>query len=156
MKNKTFFAVAILLVVALASCGSNKKSVAEQLVGVWTGVDSIQIATVDSTGAVNLETIAVPVAIEYFADTTMTGKVNYNDSTTANISAVVIIGEPYISYSGVMNINDAKQDIKGELFYQENPESLSMEFYSKNPATGAEHKGKATLMRQGGAKPGMK
>ncbi|MEF9931652.1 MAG: hypothetical protein RR770_05060, partial [Bacteroidales bacterium] len=110
--------------------------------------DSIQIATVDSTGAVNIETIAVPVAIEYFADTTMAGKVSYNDSTMANISAVVIIGEPYISYSGVMNINNAKQDINGELFYQENPESLSMEFYSKNPATGAEHKGKAVLNRQ--------
>lgn len=157
MKSKSFMALAILLIVALASCGNKQKTVAEQLVGVWAGVDSIQIATIDSTGSVNIETIAVPVAIEYFADTTMTGKVSYNDSTTANISAVVIIGEPYISYSGIMNINDAKQDINGELVYQENPESLSMEFYSKNPVTGAEHKGKANLVRQSGpAKPAGK
>ena len=157
MKSKSFMALAILLIVALASCGNKQKTVAEQLVGVWAGVDSIQIATIDSTGSVNIETIAVPVAIEYFADTTMAGKVSYNDSTTANISAGVIIGEPYISYSGIMNINDTKQDINGELFYQENPESLSMEFYSKNPVTGAEHKGKANLVRQSGpVKPAAK
>ncbi|MEG0518588.1 MAG: hypothetical protein RR555_06945 [Bacteroidales bacterium] len=147
MKNKSFIALAVLMIIAVASC-SHKQSVSEQLVGVWSGIDSIQIATIDSTGSVNFETIAVPVAIEYFADTTMTGKVSYNDSTTANISAVVIIGEPYISYSGIMNINDKKQDIKGELVYQENPESLTMEFFSKNPVTGAEHKGKAVLNRQ--------
>lgn len=147
MKNKSFIALAVLMIIAVASC-SQKKSVAEQLVGVWSGIDSIQIATVDSTGSVNFETIAVPVAIEYFADTTMTGKVSYNDSTTANISAVVIIGEPYISYSGIMNINDKKQDIRGELVYQENPENLTMEFFSKNPVTGAEHKGKAVLSKQ--------
>lgn len=147
MKNKSFIALAVLMIIAVASC-SQKKSVAEQLVGVWSGIDSIQIATVDSTGSVNFETIAVPVAIEYFADTTITGKVSYNDSTTANISAVVIIGEPYISYSGIMNINDKKQDIRGELVYQENPENLTMEFFSKNPVTGAEHKGKAVLTKQ--------
>lgn len=150
MKNKSFLALALLVVVAFATCSGNKKTVAEQLVGVWTGVDTIQIATVDTTGAINIETIAVPIAIEYFADTTMAGKVSYNDSTKAEISAVVIVGEPYISYSGIMNINDAKQGINGELVYNDTPESLIMEFFSKNPTTGAEHTGKATLTRAKG------
>ena len=148
MKTKTFLAIAILAAFSFISCGNRNKSITEKLVGVWTGIDTIQIATIDSVGNIAIETIAVPIAIEYFADTTMSGKVSYNDSTTANISAVVIIGEPYISYSGIMEINDSKQDLNGELVYNETPESLTMEFFSKNPVTGAEHSGKALLTRQ--------
>ncbi|MBR5856957.1 MAG: hypothetical protein IKY70_06770 [Bacteroidales bacterium] len=148
MKYKSFLAAALVIVIAAASCGTKKQSVNEQLIGVWAGIDTIQIVTYDTLGNLNIETIAVPVAIEYFADTTMNGKVKYNDSTMANIDAVVLVGEPYISYTGVMNVNDAKQHINGELFYQENPESLTMEFFSKDPATGAEHRGKGILKRQ--------
>ena len=105
MKTKSFLLIALLAAFSVASCGTRDKSVTEKLVGVWTGIDTIQIASLDSLGNLSVETIAVPVAVEYFADTTMNGKVAYNDSTTANISAVVIVGEPYISYSGVMDIN---------------------------------------------------
>lgn len=149
MKTKSFLLIALFAAFAVASCGTRSKSVAEKLVGVWTGVDTIQIATFDTLGNLNVETIAVPVAIEYFADTTMSGKVAYNDSTTANISAVVIVGEPYISYSGVMEIDDSRQNLNGELVYNETPESLTMEFFSKNPVTGQEHTGKAVLTRKG-------
>lgn len=148
MKYKTFLAAALIVILAATSCGTKRHSVAEQLVGVWAGVDTIQIVSYDTLGNINIETIAVPVAIEYFADTTMSGKVKYNDTTMANITAVVMVGDPYVSYSGVMNINDAQQDINGELFYQENPESLTMEFFSKDPATGAEHRGKGMLKKQ--------
>ncbi len=148
MKTKSFLLIALLAAFSMASCGTRDKSVAEKLVGVWTGMDTIQIASMDSLGNISVETIAVPVAIEYFADTTMSGKVAYNDSTTANISAVVIVGEPYISYSGVMEINDARQNLNGELVYNESPESLTMEFFSKNPVTGAEHNGKAVLTKK--------
>ena len=132
----------------MTSCGNRSKSITEKLVGVWTGIDTIQIASMDSLGNISIETIAVPVAVEYFADTTMSGKVSYNDSTTANISAVVIVGEPYISYSGIMSINDTQQNLNGELLYTETPESLTMEFFSKSPVTGEEHTGKATLTRK--------
>ncbi len=148
MKTKSFLLIALVAAFSIASCGTRGKSVTEKLVGVWTGVDTIQIATFDTLGNLSVETIAVPVAIEYFADTTMSGKVAYNDSTTANISAVVIVGEPYISYSGVMEINDARQNVNGELVYKETPESLTMEFFSKNPVTGQEHTGKALLTRK--------
>lgn len=148
MKYRTFLAAAAIVVLAAASCGTNKQGVNEQLIGVWAGMDTIQITTYDTLGNINIETIAVPVAIEYFADTTMSGKVRYNDTTMANIDAVVLVGDPYVSYTGVMNINDSKQHISGELFYQENPESLSMEFFSKDPVTGTEHKGKGTLKKQ--------
>ena len=148
MKTKSFLAIAILAAFSIVSCGTKDKSVTEKLVGVWTGIDTIQIASIDSLGNIAIETIAVPIAIEYFADTTMSGKVSYNDSTTANISAVVIVGEPYISYSGIMDINDSRQNLNGELVYNETPESLTMEFFSKNPVTGQEHSGKAMLTRQ--------
>jgi hypothetical protein len=148
MKTKSFLLIALVAAFSMASCGSRDKSVTEKLVGVWTGIDTIQIATMDTLGNISVETIAVPVAIEYFADTTMSGKVSYNDSTTANISAVVIVGEPYISYSGIMEINDARQNVNGELVYNETPESLTMEFFSKNPATGQEHSGKALLTKK--------
>lgn len=147
MKTKTFLAIAILAAFSFISCGNRNKSITEKLVGVWTGIDTIQIATIDSVGNIAIETIAVPIAIEYFADTTMSGKVSYNDSTTANISAVVIVGEPYISYSGIMEINDAKQQLNGELVYNETPESLTMEFFSQDPQSGKAHKGKAVLSR---------
>ena len=148
MKTKTFLAIAILAAFSFISCGNRNKSITEKLVGVWTGIDTIQIATIDSVGNIAIETIAVPIAIEYFADTTMSGKVSYNDSTTANISAVVIVGEPYISYSGIMEINDAKQQLNGELVYNETPESLTMEFFSQDPQSGKAHKGKAVLSRK--------
>ena len=147
MKTKSFLAIACIAAISIVSCGTRNKSITEKLVGVWTGIDTIQIATMDSVGNISIETIAVPIAIEYFADTTMSGKVSYNDSTTANISAVVIVGEPYISYSGIMEINDAKHDLNGELVYSENPESLTMEFLSQDPQTGKAHKGKAVLSR---------
>ena len=148
MKTKSFLLIALLAAFSIASCGNRSKTVVEKLVGVWTGIDTIQIATMDTLGNITVETIAVPVAVEYFADTTMSGKVAYNDSTTANISAVVIVGEPYISYSGIMEINDAKQNVNGELVYNETPESLTMEFFSKNPVTGQEHTGKALLTKK--------
>ena len=148
MKTKTFLAIAILAAFSFISCGNRNKSITEKLVGVWTGIDTIQIATIDSVGNIAIETIAVPIAIEYFADTTMSGKVSYNDSTTANISAVVIVGEPYISYSGIMEINDAKQQLNGEFVYNETPESLTMEFFSQDPQSGKAHKGKAVLSRK--------
>ena len=150
MKTKSFFAIALIAAFSIISCGSRDKSVTEKLVGVWTGIDTIQIASMDSLGNIAIETIAVPIAIEYFADTTMSGKVSYNDSTTANISAVVIVGEPYISYSGIMEINDSKQDLNGELVYTETPESLTMEFFSQDPQSGKAHKGKAVLNRKPG------
>lgn len=156
MKTKSFLAIAILAAFSIASCGSRDKSVTEKLVGVWTGIDTIQIASVDSLGNLAIETIAVPIAIEYFADTTMSGKVSYNDSTTANISAVVIVGEPYISYSGIMEINDTQQNLNGELVYTETPESLTMEFFSQDPQSGKAHKGKAVLSRKGQANPQKK
>ncbi len=148
MKYRTFLAAALIVIIAVASCETKKQSVNEQLIGLWAGIDTIQIVTYDTLGNLNIETIAVPVAIEYFADTTMSGKVKYNDSTMANIDAVVLVGDPDISYTGVMNVNDTKQHINGELFYQENPESLTMEFLSKDPVTGAEHRGKGTLKKQ--------
>ncbi|MBR7157008.1 MAG: hypothetical protein IKD16_01275 [Bacteroidales bacterium] len=148
MKYRSFLAAAVVVLLAVASCGTRKQSVNEQLIGLWAGIDTIQITTFDTLGNINIETIEVPVAIEYYADTTMSAKVKYNDSTMANIDAVVLIGEPYVSYTGVMNVNDAKQHISGELFYQENPETLTMEFFSKDPVTGAEHKGKGTLKKQ--------
>ena len=148
MKTKSFLLIALLAAFTIASCGTRSRTVMEKLVGVWTGIDTIQIATMDSLGNISIETIAVPVAVEYFADTTMSGKVSYNDSTTANISAVVIVGEPYISYSGIMEINDYRQNLNGELVYNETPESLTMEFFSKNPATGQEHTGKALLTKK--------
>lgn len=150
MKTKSFLLIALVAAFSIVSCGTRDKSVMEKLVGVWTGMDTIQIATMDTLGNITVETIAVPVAVEYFADTTMNGKVAYNDSTTANITAVVIVGEPYISYSGIMNINDSRQNINGELVYNETPETLTMEFFSKNPVTGQEHTGKALLTRKGG------
>ena len=147
MKTKSFLAIAILAAFSIVSCGTRDKSITEKLVGVWTGIDTIQIASIDSLGNIAVETIAVPIAIEYFADTTMSGKVSYNDSTTANISAVVIVGEPYISYSGIMEINDTQQNLNGELVYTETPESLTMEFFSQDPQSGKAHKGKAVLNR---------
>ena len=148
MKTKSFLLIALIAAFSIASCGTRSKSITEKLVGVWTGIDTIQIASMDSLGNISIETIAVPVAVEYFADTTMSGKVSYNDSTTANISAVVIVGEPYISYSGIMSINDTQQNLSGELLYTETPESLTMEFFSKSPVTGEEHTGKAVLTRK--------
>ena len=148
MKTKSFLLIALFAAFSIASCGTRSKSITEKLVGVWTGIDTIQIASMDSLGNISIETIAVPVAVEYFADTTMSGKVSYNDSTTANISAVVIVGEPYISYSGIMSINDTQQNLNGELLYTETPESLTMEFFSKSPVTGEEHTGKAVLTRK--------
>ena len=148
MKTKSFLAIACIAAISIVSCGTRNKSITEKLVGVWTGIDTIQIATMDSVGNIAIETIAVPIAIEYCADTTMSGKVSYNDSTTANISAVVIVGEPYISYSGIMEINDSRQDLNGELVYNETPESLTMEFFSQDPQTGKAHKGKAVLNRK--------
>lgn len=148
MKTKSFLAIALLAAFSIASCGTRDKSVTEKLVGIWTGTDTIQIATIDTLGNISVETIAVPVAIECFADTTMKGKVAYNDSTSADLTAVVMVGDPYISYSGIMNINDTQQGLNGELVYNENPESLTMEFFSQNPVTGEAHKGKATLTRK--------
>lgn len=148
MKTKSFLLIALSVAFSLASCGRSGKSTAEKLVGLWTGIDTIQIASMDSVGNISVETIAVPVAVEYFVDTTMKGKVAYNDSTTANISAVVLVGEPYISYSGIMDINDSRQNLNGELVYNETPETLTMEFFSKNPVTGQEHTGKAVLTRK--------
>ena len=148
MKTKSFLAIAILAAFSIVSCGTRDKSVTEKLVGVWTGIDTIQIASIDSLGNIAIETIAVPIAIEYFADTTMSGKVSYNDTTTANISAVVIVGEPYISYSGIMEINNTQQNLNGELVYTETPESLTMEFFSQDPQSGKAHKGKAVLSRK--------
>ena len=50
--------------------------------------------------------------------------------------------------SGIMEINDSRQDLNGELVYNDTPESLTMEFFSQDPQTGKAHKGKAVLNRK--------
>ncbi len=148
MKYKSLLAAVVTVIIAVTSCGTKQKNINEQLVGLWSGVDTIQIAAMDTLGNISVETIMVPVVVEYFADTTINGKVHYNDSTAAEIDAVVFVGDPYISYSGVMAINDKQQNVRGELFYNENPESLTMEFFSQDPETGAQHSGKGVLTRK--------
>ena len=57
MKTKSFLAIAILAAFSIASCGSRDKSVTEKLVGVWTGIDTIQIASCQpdkKTGLANI------------------------------------------------------------------------------------------------------
>lgn len=65
MKKKSFLVIATLIVFAIASCGTKQKTVAESVMGVWTGIDTVQVVSVDSLGNISVQTMAVPVAVEF-------------------------------------------------------------------------------------------
>lgn len=65
MKKKSFFVIASLFALVITSCTAKQKSVAETVMGVWTGIDTVQVVSVDSLGNISVETVAVPVAVEF-------------------------------------------------------------------------------------------
>jgi opacity protein-like surface antigen len=146
MKLKTFFAVAAS-VVALASCGQKAKPVSEQLVGQWTGTDSISITVVDSTGNQVAQEFVAPIDFEYFADSTFTGVIKINDSTSINVGGVATIAEDVVTFTGSMQ-GVEPMDLSGTMTYVADPEGLKVTFTAVNAAANTTHSAKANLTRK--------
>ncbi len=69
MKLKTIFAAAALSV-ALISCGPKQQPLSVQLVGQWTGNDSVTMTVKDSLGVDSTTKFVLPIEINYFEDST--------------------------------------------------------------------------------------
>lgn len=146
MKLKTIFAVAAS-VVALASCGQKVKPVSEQLVGQWTGTDSITVTVVDSTGNQVAQELVAPIDLEYFADSTFTAAIKVNDSTTINVGGVATIAEDVVTFTGSMQCVEP-MDLNGSMTFVVEPEALNVTFTAVNAAANTTHSGKANLTRK--------
>lgn len=65
MKKKSFLVIASLIALVITSCTAKPKSVAETIMGVWTGIDTVQVVSMDSLGNISVERVALPVAVEF-------------------------------------------------------------------------------------------
>jgi hypothetical protein len=146
MKLKTFFAVAAF-VVALASCGPKAKPVSEQLVGQWTGMDSIAVTIVDSTGNSVVQEFTAPIELEYLADSTFTATITINDSTVISIGGVATIAEAAVTFAGSMTCAQP-MELSGDMMVVADPEALVVNFKAVNAETTVNHVGKANLTRK--------
>ncbi len=145
MKLKTFFAAAAV-VAALASCGPKAKPVSEQLVGQWTGLDSVKITVVDSTGNQVEQTFVAPIEFDYLADSTFTAVIKVTDSTVITIGGVAAVNGEAVTFTGSMACSTETMDLTGDMVVL--PESLTVNFSSVNVAATVNHKGKAILTRK--------
>lgn len=145
MKLRTFFGVAAV-VAALASCGPKEKPVSEQLVGQWTGIDSVKITVVDSTGSQVEQTFVAPVEFEYLADSTFTATIKVTDSTVITLGGVAVVNGEAVTFTGSMACPQETMDLTGDMMIA--AESLTVNFNAVNAATTVTHKGKAILNRK--------
>lgn len=90
MKLKSIFAAAALSV-ALISCGPKQLPLSQQLVGQWTGVDSVAVTMTDSLGVDSTTSFTLPIELNYFEDSTFTAVVKVNDSTSVSFGGVATI-----------------------------------------------------------------
>lgn len=149
MKLKTFFAAAACIV-ALASCGPKEQSISEKLVGQWTGMDSISVTTVDSTGNSVVTDLVAPIELEYLADSTFTATITVNDSTVISVGGVASIAESAVTFTGSMTCAQP-MDLSGSMTLNAEPESLAVSFTGVNAEATITHNGKANLTRKAAA-----
>jgi hypothetical protein len=145
MKLKTFFAVAAVTV-ALVSCGPKAKPVSEQLVGQWTGLDSVKITVVDSTGNQVEQTFVAPIELEYLADSTFSAVIKVTDSTVITVNCAAAVTEEAVTFTGSMACSTETMNLNGDMLVT--PESLTVNFNAVNVASTVTHTGKAILTRK--------
>ncbi|MEN6619013.1 MAG: hypothetical protein ABFC28_05900 [Rikenellaceae bacterium] len=146
MKLKTFFAAAAFIV-ALASCGPKEQPISEKLVGQWTGMDSIAVTVVDSTGNSVVQELVAPIELEYLADSTFTAVITVNDSTTITVGGVATVADPAVTFTGSMTCVQS-MDLSGDMKIIAEPEALVVNFTAVNPEATVTHNGKANLTRK--------
>ena len=148
MRQKLIIIFASILMVVV-SCRDNKKNeVSEKIVGLWSGIDSIVVVVTDSLGFALVERVALPIEVEVFKDSTFYGRVHYNDSTIIELGALLLIEDSSILSMGSIKIDGVQMDLDGDLYYRENPESLTLYSLAKNPYIDRFYKGKAIMRRK--------
>ena len=99
MKLKTIFAAAALSV-ALISCGPKQQPLSEQLVGQWTGNDSITLTVKDSAGVDSTTSMTLPIELNYSgADSTFSAVLTVNDTTSVNFTGVVTFADSVANFT---------------------------------------------------------
>lgn len=146
MKLKTFFAAAAFIV-AITSCGPKEQPIATQLVGQWTGMDSIAITVVDSTGNSVVQELVAPIDLEYLADSTFTATIRINDSTVISVGGVATIAEAAVTFTGSMTCTQP-MDLSGDMSIVAEPETLIVNLKGVNAEATATSIGKARLTRK--------
>jgi hypothetical protein len=145
MKVQTILAAAAISV-ALISCGTKEKPVSEQLVGQWTGVDSITVTVLDSLGTPTTQTIAAPIDLEYIADSTFTAVVKVNDSTNVTLGGIATIAEAAVNFTGSMTC-DQTLEVTGNMTLA-GADTLYVNYTGVNAEARITHEGKAMIVRK--------
>lgn len=145
MKVKSILAVAALSV-ALVSCGTKEAPVSEQLVGQWTGVDSITVTVLDSLGTPTTTTIAAPIELEYIADSTFTAIVMVNDSTNVTLGGIATIADAAVNFTGSMTCAQTLE-VTGNMTLA-GADTLYVNYTGVNAEARMTHEGKAMVVRK--------
>ncbi len=145
MKVKSLIAV-IALVVAIASCGTNKDNILEKLKGAWSGSNTIEITMTDSTGNTIIQQLVAPMEIEYAADSTFTAVITINDTTLIKMGGVVSYTDTLISMTGTMATH-TNMDITGEVIFSDDA-TISLTYNGTAPDVNVSHKGFVTAVRK--------
>ncbi len=143
MKLKSIFAAAALSV-ALISCGPKAKPLSEQLVGQWTGVDSVQLTVKDSLGVDSTTNFTLPIEFNYFEDSTFTAVLKVNDSTSVSFGGVATVKDSSATFTTSVACGTMTFAVEGTL-------SIANDVLTVNcngVAEGATRVGKATLTRK--------
>lgn len=145
MKVKSILAVAAMSV-ALVSCGTKEAPVSEQLVGQWTGVDSITVTVLDSLGTPTTTTIAAPIELEYIADSTFTAIVMVNDSTNVTLGGIATIADAAVNFTGSMTCAQTLE-VTGNMTLA-GADTLYVNYTGVNAEARMTHEGKAMVVRK--------
>ena len=144
MKVKSILAVAALGV-ALVSCGTKEAPVSEQLVGQWSGVDSITVTVLDSTGTPSTQTFAAPIELEYLADSTFTAVIMVNDSTNVTVGGIATVADAAVNFTGSMTCAQTLE-LSGNMTVAS--DTLYVNYTGVNAEAGITHEGKAMVIRK--------
>ncbi len=146
MKLKSVFAAAAFCV-ALCSCGPKEQPLSEQLVGQWTGMDSIIVTAADSTGAPVVSNFVLPIGLEYLSDSTFTAVITVNDSTSIKVEGIANVQEAQVNFAGTMACPERTMDLSGSMSFA-GVDTLTVLFNASNAEQVVSHSGKAILIRK--------
>lgn len=143
MKLKSIFAAAALSV-ALISCGPKVQPLSEQLVGQWTGVDSVTLTVKDSLGVDSTTAFTLPIEFSYFEDSTFTAVLKVNDTTSVSFGGVVAVSDSSATFTTNVACGATTFQVEGSLAVANDVLTISC----NGVAEGATRVGKATLTRK--------
>lgn len=143
MKIRQLIVVAVVIA-AVVSCTA-KKTLSEQLIGKWSGIDTIQLTMIDSLGNTVVQEFTAPIEIECMEDSTFTASVTINEGSFARMGGIIAFSDSTALFTGTLSCK-VMMDLNGGMAINED-KTMTFKYAAENPAEGLVQRGVVSAIR---------